>query len=196
VLVDDRAFAFVMPIERDAVALSGQQIGQDTLAFLERCTAQILTVELDEIEGAEHGRMIVAPGAQQIEGGEAALVDHDGQEHSAGCMHGSRGQSKPASPHLISEPKMVAEMAKATVAPNPLVPWDEWVSDYSKVRDAIAKTYPDIFHDFNARMWQPGGFHRPLGARHRKWETKTGKANFIVPAGLETHIETPQSRSQ
>ena len=66
-------------------------------------------------------------------------------------MHGSRGQSKPASPHLLSEPKIVAEMAKATVAPNPLVPWDERVSDYSKVRDAIAKTYPDIFHDFNAR---------------------------------------------
>ena len=40
--------------------------------------------------------------------------------------------------------------------------WDDWVADYSRIRDAIAATYPDIFHDFNARMWTPGGFHRPL----------------------------------
>jgi molybdopterin-dependent oxidoreductase alpha subunit len=121
---------------------------------------------------------------QQATGPQAVSV-----EDSTGCMHGSRGQSKPASPHLLSETKIVAEMAKATLKFNQRVPWDEWVGDYSKVRDAIAKTYPDIFHDFNARMWQPGGFHRPLGARHRKWETKTGKANFIVPDGLEEDIE-------
>jgi hypothetical protein len=42
-------------------------------------------------------------------------------------------------------------MAKATLPPNPRVPWDQWVADYGKIRDAIAKTYPDIFHDFNAR---------------------------------------------
>jgi hypothetical protein len=33
-------------------------------------------------------------------------------------------------------------------------------------------------------MWTPGGFHRPLAARHRKWNTKTGKANFIIPRKL------------
>jgi molybdopterin-dependent oxidoreductase alpha subunit len=123
---------------------------------------------------------------QQATGPQAVAT-----EDSTGCMHGSRGQAKPASPYLLSEPKIVAELAKATLAPNPKVPWDQWVADYSKIRDAIAATYPDIFHDFNARMWQPGGFHRPLGARHRKWETKTGKANFIVPDSLATDIDTP-----
>jgi molybdopterin-dependent oxidoreductase alpha subunit len=112
-------------------------------------------------------------------------------EDSTGCMHGSRGQARPASPHLLSEPKIVAEIAKATLPPNPRVPWDDWVADYGKVRDAIAATYPDIFHDFNARLWQPGGFHRPLGARHRQWKTKTGKANFVVPDSLATDIDTP-----
>src|SRR5205823_10331331 len=82
-------------------------------------------------------------------------------EDSTGCMHGSRGQARRASPHLLSEPKIVAEMAKATLPPNPRVPWDQWVADYGKIRDAIAATYPDIFHDFNARLWEPGGFHRP-----------------------------------
>jgi molybdopterin-dependent oxidoreductase alpha subunit len=112
-------------------------------------------------------------------------------EDSTGCMHGSRGQVHPASPHLLSEPKIIAELAKAAAPAKSTIPWDEWVADYSKVRDAIAATYPDIFHDFNARMWKPGGFHRPLAARERKWKTKTGKANFIVPKSLATDIDTP-----
>ena len=53
------------------------------------------------------------------------------------------------------------------------------------MREAIAQTYPDIFHDFNARMFQPGGFPRPIAARHRKWQTNTGKANFIIPSALD-----------
>jgi hypothetical protein len=40
-------------------------------------------------------------------------------------------------------------------------------------------------------MWQPGGFHRPLPARERKWKTKTGKANFITPKGLREDIDRP-----
>ena len=64
------------------------------------------------------------------------------------------------------------------------------MADYSKIRDAIAATYPVIFHDFNARMWKPGGFHRPLAARERKWNTKTGKANFITPKSLASDIDT------
>jgi molybdopterin-dependent oxidoreductase alpha subunit len=112
-------------------------------------------------------------------------------EDSTGCMHGSRGQATPASPHLLSEPKIIAELAKAAAPSKSTIPWDDWVADYSKVRDAIAAAYPDIFHDFNARMWKPGGFHRPLAARERKWKTKTGKANFIVPKSLATDIDTP-----
>lgn len=116
-------------------------------------------------------------------------------EDSTGCMHGSRGQVRPASPHLVSEPKIVAELAKATIPDRSTIPWDEWVGDYGKIRDAIAATYPDIFHDFNARMWTPGGFHRPLAARERKWKTKTGKANFIVPGSLSTDIDVdPEAR--
>ena len=88
-----------------------------------------------------------------------------------------------------------AGIAKATLPPNPKVDWDAWVADYGEVRDAIDETYPENFHDFNARMWQPGGFHRPLAARHREWKTKTGKANFIVPTGLETDPDaTPAGR--
>lgn len=38
----------------------------------------------------------------------------------------------------------------------------------------------------------PGGFHRPLGAKHREWKTKTGKANFVAAKSLSTDIDTPE----
>lgn len=101
-------------------------------------------------------------------------------EDSTTCIHGSRGQRKPVAPGLLSEPAIVAGIAKATLDP-PHLDWDAWVGDYSLVRDAIERTYPEQFKDFNARLFQPGGFPRPLGARERKWKTPTGKATFTVP---------------
>ena len=111
-------------------------------------------------------------------------------EDSTACIHGSRGVRKPAGEHLLSEARIVAEIAKATLPAAPLPDWDAWVADYSKVRDAIGATYPDIFHDFNRRLWQPGGFHRPIAARERVWKTEAGKANFAVPRTL---IEDPDA---
>ncbi|HVX75336.1 MAG TPA: FdhF/YdeP family oxidoreductase [Bradyrhizobium sp.] len=102
-------------------------------------------------------------------------------EDSTACIHGSRGQRKPVSENLLSEPRIVAELAKATLPPNPKLNWEAWVSDYSLVRDAIERTYPDQFKDINRRMFEPGGFPRPLGARERKWKTPSGKANFTTP---------------
>jgi len=108
-------------------------------------------------------------------------------EDSTACIHASRGQARPASPHLLSELKIVAELAKATVDPNPHIDWDAFAADYGRVRDAIETTYPDQFKDFNRRMDTPGGFPRPVAARERRWETDTGKANFAVPTGLTSH---------
>jgi molybdopterin-dependent oxidoreductase alpha subunit len=110
-------------------------------------------------------------------------------EDSTACIHGSIGYAKPASKHLRSEPWIVAELAKATLPPNPKVDWDGWVANYAGVRDAIEKTYPKRFKDFNARMFTPGGFHRPLAARHRKWNTETKKANFHAPENLTDNID-------
>ncbi|PVE21714.1 formate dehydrogenase [Microvirga sp. KLBC 81] len=120
---------------------------------------------------------------EQATGPQAVAV-----EDSTACIHGSKGIAKPASPDLLSEPRIVAEIAKATLLSNSKVPWDEWVADYSRVRNAIEETYPEDFRGFNERMWQPGGFHRPIAARERRWKTKTGKANFIVPKSLETDL--------
>src|SRR6185312_10966300 len=51
-------------------------------------------------------------------------------EDSTGCMHGSWGQVEPASPHLLSEQRIVAGLAKATVPAKSTIPWDDWVADY------------------------------------------------------------------
>jgi molybdopterin-dependent oxidoreductase alpha subunit len=108
-------------------------------------------------------------------------------EDSTACIHGSRGQRKPVSETAWSEPKIVAGMARATLPPEGKVDWDAWVGDYGLVRDAIERTYPDQFKDFNKRMFKPGGFPRPLAARKRVWKTETGKANFTVPKHLSSN---------
>lgn len=116
-----------------------------------------------------------------MENGKAQVLS---TEDSTSCIHASVGKAEPADPGLLSETRIVVELAKATLPPNPKVPWDTWVNDYATIRDAIEQTYPDQFRDFNQRMWQPGGFHRPNSARERIWKTATGKANLIAPPAL------------
>jgi anaerobic selenocysteine-containing dehydrogenase len=106
-------------------------------------------------------------------------------EDSTGCMHGSRGVTEPAAPHLRSEPAILGGIAKALLPPNPRIDWDRWVGDYSLIRDEIAGIFPEIFHEFNARMWTPGGFRRPVPAARREWKTLNGKANFKTPRSFD-----------
>ncbi len=105
-------------------------------------------------------------------------------EDSFSHIHGSLGHRKPASEHLKSELAIVAGMAKATLPSNPKVHWDEWTADYGLVRDLIAETYHEQFHDMNARMFEPGGFYRGNSARERIWKTESGKAEFTDPTML------------
>ena len=107
-------------------------------------------------------------------------------EDSLSCIHGSLGKNTPASEHLKSELAIVAGIAKATLPPNPKVRWDEWVGDYAKVRDCIAETYPEMFYDFNDRVFTPGGFYRGNSARERIWKTESGKAQFTVPESMRS----------
>lgn len=116
-------------------------------------------------------------------------------EDSTGCIHGSRGYAEPANKDLRSEPWIIGRLAQAALQANPRIDWDAWVGNYALIRDAIAAAYPSVFHDFNNRLWEPGGFHRPLGARNREWKTKTGKANFITPKNLADNIDIdPEQR--
>lgn len=117
-------------------------------------------------------------------------------EDSTGCMHGSRGRAEPASSNLLSEPAIVAGLAKALLPASPGPDWDAWVADYGRIRDAIQATYPDIFGDFNERMWTPGGFRKPVPAAQREWKTPSGKATFIVPDGLDANPDLPETGAE
>ena len=102
-------------------------------------------------------------------------------EDSLSCIHASLGKHKPASKDLLSEMAIVAGIAKATLPDNPNVKWNEWVGDYATVRALIEQTYPEIFRDFEKRMFKPGGFYKGNSARERVWKTESGKADFTVP---------------
>jgi len=105
-------------------------------------------------------------------------------EDSTSCIHGSRGKASPASPHLLSEPAIVGAIAKRILPANPKVDWDAWVGDYRKIRAAIAETYPEIFKDYEARLFTPGGFWKGNKAAERIWLTQSGKAEFLAPGEL------------
>ncbi|NEW99557.1 FdhF/YdeP family oxidoreductase [Rhodopseudomonas sp. BR0G17] len=108
-------------------------------------------------------------------------------EDTFSCIQGSIGLRKPASEHLKSELAIVAGIAKATLpGGNPKLRWDDWVGDYGLVRDLIEQSYPEMFGDFNARMFTPGGFYKGNAARERIWKTESGKAEFTTPGRLNS----------
>lgn len=101
-------------------------------------------------------------------------------EDSMGMVHASRGNLAPASPHLLSEPAIVARMARAVLGTASKTPWEDFEADYATIRDRIARVIPG-FEDFNTRIARPGGFQLPHAPRdERRFPTKTGKANFTA----------------
>lgn len=106
-------------------------------------------------------------------------------EDSTGCIRAWRGHAEPASDELRSEVAIVAGLAEATLDGSQGIPWNAWRHDYALIRQAISQVYPEIFHDMETRMWEPGGFHRPLGPNRREWATSTGKAQFLTPRKLD-----------
>ncbi|MBT2402307.1 MULTISPECIES: FdhF/YdeP family oxidoreductase [unclassified Streptomyces] len=101
-------------------------------------------------------------------------------EDSMGMVHASRGNLAPASPHLLSEPAIVARLARAVLGKASATPWEEFERDYSAIRDRISRVIPG-FEDFNTRVARPGGFQLPHAPRdERRFPTKTGKANFTA----------------
>lgn len=99
-------------------------------------------------------------------------------ENSTGVVHKSQGGKKPASEYLLSEPKIVAELAKATLNQAGLK-WDQLVSNYDSIRNLIEKTIPG-FGNYNERVRKNGGFYLPNSARQGEFNTSTNKANFSI----------------
>jgi len=100
-------------------------------------------------------------------------------ENSMGVVQISRGSLEPASPELLSEPQIVARLARATLEHRTTVDWEELANNYDKIRDAIERVVPG-FDDYNTRVRNPGGFYLPNPARKRVFNTASGKAQFTM----------------
>ncbi len=100
-------------------------------------------------------------------------------ENSMGVIQSSRGVLAPPSERLLSEPAIVAGLARATLGSRSKVDWDNMAADYDNIRDAIEQVVPG-FEDYNRRVRQPGGFYLPNNAREQRFSTPSGKALFTV----------------
>ncbi|MFF0504165.1 FdhF/YdeP family oxidoreductase [Streptomyces fimicarius] len=101
-------------------------------------------------------------------------------EDSMSMVHLSVGMKRPASPHLLSEPAIVAGMARAAL-PDSETPWDWYIEDYDRIRDTMAEAL-DGFEDFNRRVRLPLGFRIRQPARELVFLTPSGRAEFSAAA--------------
>ncbi|SEL20854.1 oxidoreductase alpha (molybdopterin) subunit [Streptacidiphilus jiangxiensis] len=122
-------------------------------------------------------------------------------EDSMSMVHLSRGMKRPASPRLLSEPAIVAGMARAAL-PDSRTPWQWYVEDYDRIRDTMAEVL-DGFEDFNRRVRLPLGFRIKQPARELVFLTPSGRAEFsaaplpdVVPAAGTLALGTMRSHDQ
>lgn len=102
-------------------------------------------------------------------------------ENSMGIVHSSKGQSQPASSHLISEPSIVSGIGGAleTRLERSGIAWQNLSDNYDLVRDLIEKTIPE-FENYNQRVESKSGFYLPNPPRDsRTFKTKNALANFV-----------------
>jgi molybdopterin-dependent oxidoreductase alpha subunit len=123
-------------------------------------------------------------------------------EDAMSMVHLSVGRKQPASAYLLSEPAIIAGMAKATL-PHTRTPWDEYIADYDRIRDVMAQVLPG-FEGFNELVRDRHGFRIPQGARRREFGTASGRAEFshaplpdVIPAAADTLVlQTMRSHDQ
>jgi len=99
-------------------------------------------------------------------------------EDAMSMVHLSIGRKRPASEQLLSEPAIIAGMARAAL-PDSATPWEWYVEDYDRIRDVMAKALPG-FEGFNELVQQPLGFRIPQPARERVFLTPSGRAQFSI----------------
>ena len=166
----------------------------ETWKALQRCDLTVhVTTKLNRSH-VVHGRQaLILPclGRTEIDmqGGQPQGVT---VEDSMSMVHISMGITPPASPHLLSEPAIVARLAHATLGARSRIDWLGLAQDYALIRDEIEKVFPD-FANFNQRVAAPGGFRLRNTASERVWQTATGKAAFFAHA---VPAETAQQRAQ
>jgi molybdopterin-dependent oxidoreductase alpha subunit len=150
-----------------------------TVAALERCALTAgVTTKLNRTHLYPGRRAVILPclGRSEIDeqaGGPQFVTVED----SMSIVHRSRGVLAPAAAALRSEPAIVAGLGRALLGD--VMPWDDLVADYDRIRDLIAAVIPG-FDDFNGRVRAPDGFQLPNSARDGTFAAVGGRAAFTV----------------
>jgi molybdopterin-dependent oxidoreductase alpha subunit len=100
-------------------------------------------------------------------------------EDSMGIINPSQGFLPPASPHLMSDVAILANLAHATLGSRTSTNWLGFAADYNLIRDAISRVILG-FENFNARLASEKFFYLPNAARQRVFKTSSGKAKLSV----------------
>jgi molybdopterin-dependent oxidoreductase alpha subunit len=174
------------------VALGGNFLSAapDTAATtraLEQCqlTASIST-KLNRTHLHPGGRALILPclGRSEIDlqGGVAQFVT---VEDSMSMVHRSTGVLEPASPHLHSEPAIVAALGQHLLGD--VLDWQELAGNYDRIRDLIADVIPGC-DDYNSKVRTPGGFQLPSSVRDGSFSQVAGRARFAANPLPELHL--------
>jgi anaerobic selenocysteine-containing dehydrogenase len=109
-------------------------------------------------------------------------------ENSMGVVHRSKGNMKPVSTNLISEPFLVAQLG-LRLCPD-VLPWREYMRNYDNIRDLMERSLHG-FDDYNHRVRAPNGFLLPNPPRDScEFDTDSGKASFSVHPLPDVKIES------
>ncbi len=100
-------------------------------------------------------------------------------ENSMSVVQQSKGNLKPVSDKLLSEPVIVCMLAKATLVNRTKINWDKYLQHYDHIRTDIEKAIPG-FENYNQRVRIPGGFYLPNCNREGNFDTETKKAQFNI----------------
>ncbi len=161
-----------------------------TAAGLERCQLTVhVSTKLNRSHLVTGSRALILPCLGrtetdlQAQGEQFVTV-----ENSMGIVHRSKGILPPCSEHLLSEPAIVGNLATALLGDQHAVPWQDWVSDYDLVREAIEKTLPE-FAGYNEKVRHDFGFYLSNGPRDGNFPTPDGKAHFTVNDVPKNHLQ-------
>ena len=165
----------------------------DTSAIQQALT----TTQLNILVGTKLNETMLYPGANNLIlpclGRTERIITAKGEqfatiEDSMCQIVPTRGNLKPVSDTLKSEAQIVADIATHVLGADSSIPWQAMSEDFDIVRDYIAQAI-DGFEDFNQRIRETErGFHLYHSARHRVWNTDSGKAQFEVPKYPITYV--------
>ena len=112
-------------------------------------------------------------------------------ENSMGVIQMSKGNLKPVSEHLMSEPNLISKLALEYFGRESKVNWKKYLEHYDHIRDDISKTIPG-FENYNTRVRKLGGFYLPNSSREQSFPVPSGRAEFNIANVREFDLKSSE----